>query len=218
MRKIQNQILPTDWLGSVLDFDIKTSSLSKNNQIIATRIMSYIKDEKEKSLTDNLVCRFVKHIIFKDTFLGTYYDGIPDKLLHESLDESKGERGLNFTRKVNSIFVELFAYQYFRKEGYVISKPERLEGSADLIMLKDGTEYNFEVKLKESIDIFKSRLFSYIDGQSLLAKNAFLRDKTFEIRLKVDAPNYEIQKDILEEVDSFIEKKNELREARLFLN
>ncbi|PHS37120.1 MAG: hypothetical protein COB07_11240 [Sulfurovum sp.] len=81
-------------------------------------------------------------------------------------------------------------------------------------MSKGNKFYNTEVKYKESPDVGKSRLHDYIDGYSLLKENEFLREKTFEINLKVDSLNYSNLQVILEEIDIFISKKVDIYDGQ----
>ena len=141
------------------------------------------------------------------------YDNVPTILIKECLEETNGERGLNLTRKLHSIFVEFMVYQRLITDGFQMVDFNRTQGSCDLIMAKNSKTYNFEVKFKESIDISRSRLFDYIDGMSFLEENSFLRGNNFEIYLKTEKPNYQEQKKILNEINKFIEGKNDIYEG-----
>ncbi len=209
MRMMQSKILPKDWLESVQNFDIKKSNLSENNKIIATYLIPIILEEKEKSLTNSLCKYLIKHIVFEKEFL-KYYNDLPIKLIKDAFNEIKNERGVNLDRKLHSLFIEFIVYKDLYKKGYEIVDFTRKKGSCDLVLKKDNEIYNFEVKFKESKDIGLSRLYDYIDGYSLLQENEFLRDKTFEINLKVDSLNYSNLKNILEEIDIFISKKSDI--------
>lgn len=210
---MQSKTLPENWLEIVQNFDINKSNLSENNKIIATYLMPIILEEKEKSLNNSLLRILIKFIIFKIDFL-EYYDSLPPKLIKDAFDEIKNERGLNLDRKLHSLFVEFITYQDLSKQGYTIVDSIRLKGSCDLVMNKNYITYNFEVKYKESPDVGKSRLYDYIDGYSLLQKNEFLRDKTFEINLKVDSLNYSNLQAILDEIDIFIAEKKDIYDGQ----
>lgn len=209
MRHIQKKSLPLDWLKQVEEFDIQKSLMSENTKLLALKLIQYIKSEKEKSLTSYFVQPLIKHIIFGEQF-AIPYDDIPRELVEEVLQEINGQRGLSFTQKCHSVFIELQTYQKLVEDGFVIDDFNRLEGSCDLVMRKEDQIYNFEVKFKESKDVMTSRFFDYIDGMSFLEENSFLRDKIFELYIKVDDPNYKTQKEILKEIDQFIEKKNDI--------
>ena len=213
MRMIQSKVLPENWLKLVEKFDIEKSSLSDNNKIIATYLMPIILEEKEKSLNNSLLRILIKFIIFDIDFL-VHYDNLPEKLVKDAFVEIKNERGINLDRKLHSLFVEFITYQDLYKQGYQIVDSTREEGSCDLIMSKGNKTHNIEVKYKESPDVGKSRLYDYIDGYSLLQKNEFLREKTFEINLKVDSLNYSNLQDILEEIDIFINEKKDIYDGK----
>jgi len=152
-------------------------------------------------------------IKLKCEFVSTY-DNLPQKLFKNAFGEIKKERGLDLQRKLHSLNTEFHTYQDLYQKGYEIVNSTRTKGSCDLVMNKDDKTYNFEVKYKESPDVGKSRLYDYIDGYSLLEENEFLRDKTFEINLKVDSLNYSNLQSVLKEIDIFISRKEDIYEGQ----
>ena len=209
MRAMQSKILPNNWLENIQNFDIDKSNLSENNKIIATYLILIILKEKEKSLANSLCRYLIEHIIFEKECL-KYYNDLPLQVIKDGFDEIKNEKGINLDRKLHSLFVEFIIYQDLYKKGYKITSFSREKGSCDLIMKKNSEIFNFEVKFKESKDIGISRLYDYIDGYSLLKENQFLRNKTFEINLKVDNLTYDNIKNILNEIDIFIKQKQDI--------
>lgn len=213
MRAIQSKVLLKNWLELVGNFDINKSNLSENNKIIATYLISIILEEKEKSLANSLCRYLIEHIVFEKEFLKSYND-LPLQVIKDSFDEIKNEKGINLDRKLHSLFVEFITYQDLHKQGYKITEFTREEGSCDLVMNKDNEIFNFEVKFKESKDIGISRLYDYIDCYSLLKENEFLRGKTFEINLKIDDLTYSNIKNILNEINVFISKKEDIYDGK----
>lgn len=211
---MQTKILPNNWLNTVINFDENKSSLTNSHKIMAKYLMDSIKYEKEKSLTNPLSKYLIEHIIFNSEFLTSHYDNLPLQLIEDGFNEIRGEKGLNLTRKLHSLFSEFITYQDLIKQDYTILDYKRDSGSCDLVMTKNNETYNFEVKYKESKDTNISRLYDYIDGYSLLQENEFLRDKTFEINLKVDDLSYKNLKLILNEIDTFIEKKQDIFDGK----
>lgn len=209
MRRIQNKILPNNWVKQVEKFDIDNSDLNDKYKIIADSLIKNIIVEKEKSLVDSLSKYLVFHILNGDEFLTSKYDLLPISLIKDCFDEINGEKGLNLSRKLHSIFIEFLTYLDLYDKGYEIVEFEREQGSCDLKLQKDGHIYNFEVKFKESKDIGISRLYEYLEGYSLLNKNSFLRDKLLNIILKVDYITDSNISNILNELDKFIEKKTD---------
>lgn len=207
MRRIQNKILPDNWVKQVEKFDIDNSDLNDKHKIIADSLIENIIIEKEKSLVDSLSKYLVFHILNGDEFLTSKYDLLPISLIKDCFDEINSEKGLNLSRKLHSIFIEFLTYLDLYDKGYEIAEFEREQGSCDLKLQKDGHIYNFEVKFKESKDIGISRLYEYLEGYSLLNKNSFLRDKLLNIILKVDYITDSNISNILNELDKFIEKK-----------
>ncbi len=213
MRAIQSKILPNNWLKSIGKFQIDNATLSDNNKVIAKYIIPIILKEKEKSLTIPLLRYLIEHIILKSSFL-KHYDDLPQKLIQDAFDEIKNEKGINLHRKLHSLFIELLTYQDLYKKGYKAINSTREEGSSDLIMTKNEKVYNFEVKFKESADIGMSRLYDYVDGYSLLEENRFLRSKVFKIKLKVDSLSYKNLKFILNELDTFLTRKEDIYDGK----
>lgn len=213
MRSIQTKTLPQDWLQQLNTFDVKTSNLSRNNQVIANRLLEFIKEEGSDSLLNPLCKLLILHVVFKKSFLAGY-DNVPVELIQEGIDEIKGERGFYFTRKVHSLFVEFLIYIKLNSYGYVLKTTDRPSGSCDLVMAKDNINYNFEVKFKESNDTFKSRLFDIIDGMSLLKENLFLRGKRYEIFVKPNNINYKIQEEILIDIKDFLVNKKDIHQGK----
>lgn len=207
-QEIQSNTLPENWLDLVENFSIEKSNLSENNKIVATFLIPIILKEKEKSLTLPLLRYLTEYIALKCEFVSTY-DNLPQNLVKDAFGEINNERGLDLERKLHSLYAEFHAYQDLCTKGYKIIHSTRADGSCDLVMSKDYTTYNFEVKYKESPDIGISRLYDYINGYSLLPQNSFLRGKTFGINAKVESLNYGNLQFILEEADIFISKKED---------
>lgn len=203
-RIIQNKILPDDWLFQV--FTYNTSKLSINSKIIADKLIENIKLEKDKSLQNSLNQSFIKHVIFKTQFLDSY-DDLPEKLIIEGMNELNNFKGYNFSRKLHSLFIEFLIYKKLYKLDFKISTFKRTNGSCDLEMTKGCKNYNFEVKFKENDNIQISRLYDYLDGFSLLPMNSFLSRKHFEINLVVENMTDSNIKNILIEIDDFIQLK-----------
>lgn len=209
MRMIQNKVLPSDWVKKVEQFKIDESDLNDKNKIIAHALIGNIIEEKEKSLLNGLSKNLVFNILYGEELLPSKYDFLPFDLVKDAFDEMTGEKGINLSRKLHSIFVEFLTYLDLSNKGYTIAEFEREEGSCDLKLQKDGQIHNFEVKFKESKDIGMSRLYDYLDAYSLLNGNSFLRNKIFKITLKVKDLTYSNLKEILKEIDEFIERKED---------
>ena len=126
------------------------------------------------------------------------------------MNEFNNLKGYHFSRKLHSLFVEFLIYKKLYKLGFKISTFERIDGSCDLEMTKHCKNYNFEVKFKENDNIQISRLYDYLDGLSLLNINSFLRGKHFEINLLVETITDGNIKDILIEIDNFIQLQNDV--------
>lgn len=207
MRRVQKKILPPDWLSQITSFDIETTSLKENEKFLFEKLVPYILNEKEKSLTNYFLRPVIEHIVFGKKFSIYHYDDVPKDLFREVFTELGNEKGLQLTRKLHSLFVELLAYKYLVENGFQIETFERFEGSCDLVMRKGNEVFNFEVKFKENPDITISRLLDYIEGFSLLAENEFLRNKVYKIQLKTDNVNDQNIKKIYRDVDEFLSKK-----------
>ncbi|WP_201522917.1 hypothetical protein [Aliarcobacter butzleri] len=214
MRMIQNRVLPDNWVEKVKQFNIEESDLNDKNKIIAHALSGNIIKEKEKSLLNGLSKNLVFNILYGEELLPSKYNFLPLDLVEDAFYEIKGEKGINLSRKLHSIFVEFLTYLDLSNKGYTIVKFKREEGSCDLKLQKDGQVHNFEVKFKESKDIGMSRLYDYLDAYSLLNENSFLRNKIFKITLKVENLTYSNIKGILKEIDEFIERKEDLFDGK----
>lgn len=213
MRTMQTKFLPYNWLEQVNNFDIKKSNFSKNNEIIANTLINYIRKEKNDSLLNPLATLLISNIVLKREFL-TEYDNLPLSLIEDGMLETEGARGVNFSRKLHSVFIEFLTYMKLEDRGYKLRNIRRTSGACDLPMEKNSKNYNFEVKFKESTDIFQSRLLDGIDGMSLLDEYIFLRGKTFELHVKSEDVNYDIQNEILNEIKCFLQQKEDLYEGQ----
>lgn len=207
-RLIQKKVLPKDWIKQIEAFDIELSDYTKSQKNIANYLKEYVLKEKDKALTNQLPRIFIKNIIFGNSFLNSY-DDLPDSLIKNGMDELRGEKGVNYERKLHSLFNEFITYQNLCNDGYKIDKFNREEGSCDLTMINNNQKFNFEIKFKENKDISVSRLYDIINGYSMLDTNGFLRGIFFQIKLKVEF-NYENQKKIVNEVDQFIMNKSDM--------
>lgn len=95
----------------------------------------------------------IKHIIFNEEFLPNYSD-IPINLVENAMNElTKNMKGLEFSKKLHSIFIELMTYQKFCNEFEYVKDFKRGEGSCDLVMTKGNETFNIEIKFKENDDI-----------------------------------------------------------------
>ena len=198
---IPEKTLPNEWLDSIRKYD-SSCRLGPNVTKITDILIKKIYQEGEKSLENELLTLIIKMIVFDERIL-EYYEQIPLELIEGALSELNGERGVQLTRKLHSLFIELLTYYKLSKEGFAISDFTRGNGDCDLKMSKDGKEFNFEVKFKESDDIAVSRLRAYILGYSLLEKNAKLRGKKIKISLNEGLTDSNIAS-AYEELDTFI--------------
>lgn len=206
MRKVQSKVISKNWLHIIMKINISELELTAVEKLFAQRIKEYVMEDQEESICDQLVQAFLNFIFNGKPFL-KYYDGLPFKLVEEVILETKGVRGLNFSRKIHSILIELMTYKYLFNNGYTVTSFSRTEGSCDLRMMKDSIEYNFEVKFKESPEILLSRYYDCLDGLSMIEEYSFLRNKMLDSFLKVDTINYENQKLILDEFIRFAKFK-----------
>lgn len=209
MRHIQTKVLPQDWLQKVSDFDLDLSSLNCNAKVIARRLIDFIEEEKKDSLSNPLARKLILHIVFKNAFLNELYDCVPKTLIIDGMNETKRMAGFHFTRKLHSVFIEFIIYKKLYSNGFEFKNITRTDGSCDLVMEKNSRDYNFEVKFKESEDTFKSRLFDIIDGMSLLNENSFLRGETYDIQIKSQNIDDNIQGKILLDIGAFISNQKE---------
>jgi len=161
-----------------------------------------------RASTDSLSQLLVKHIVFSKSFLPNYID-LPIDLIDNGMNELGSMNGLELSKKLHSIFIEFLTFKSLEKNGYVIKNFIRSQGACDLIMQKNGLEYNFEVKFKENDGISISRLYAILDGYSLLQKNGFIRGEFIEINLKVENINF-FKEEIINEISQYISSQNDI--------
>jgi len=209
MRIIQTKALPNDWLQKVSCFDVGNSTWNSNTKVIASRLVEFIIKEENDSLLNPLARELALHVVFGKKFFTEFYDELPVKLIEEGINETKGERGFDFTRKLHSVFIEFLVCNRLISKGFNPKNNKRTSGSCDLVMKKNNKDYNFEVKFKESKDVLKSRLFDNIDGMSLLDEYKFLRGKTYDIRVNSQNIDYKKQREVLEDIKKFLKDKKD---------
>lgn len=214
MRIIQTKSLPQDWFRQVIGFDVGSSILSRNTKIIASRLIEFIKEDGNDSLLNPLARSLVLYIVFGKKFFTEFYDSVPVELIYDGMNETKGEKGFNFTRKLHSVFVEFLIYKKLNSNGFTYKNIARTRGSCDLVMEKNNKDYNFEVKFKESKDVFKSRLLDNIEGMSLLDEYSFLRGEAYEVFVKSQNIDDKIQKEILGDIKDFLVNKKEIHRGK----
>lgn len=205
MRRIPNKVLPDDWNDKVRECTIEGLSSSENSKLIAEKLHSIVARDGEHSLTDPLVAKFVELCVSgKIAEFLSGYDVIPIEAMRNTLEELHGEKGFDLSRKLHSLFVELLVFKYLSCKGYVLKEASiRSDGDCDFVATKDGAEFNFEVKFKESADVMVSRMFDYLQGYSLLRKNSFLRDKCLSIAVKTVITDKN-KGQLVEDLDRFI--------------
>lgn len=205
MRIIPNKVLPDDWNDKVRACTIDGLSLSENSKLIAKKLHSIVVRDGEQCLTDPLVAKFVELCVSgKIAEFLSGHDAIPIEAIRNTLEELHGEKGFDLSRKLHSLFVELLVFKYLSCQGYVLKEASiRSDGDCDFVATKDGAEFNFEVKFKESADVMVSRMFDYLQGYSLLRKNSFLRDKCLSIAVKT-AITDKNKGQLVEDLDRFI--------------
>ena len=71
---------------------------------------------------------FIKHVIFKSSFLNSY-DELPENLIIEGMNEFNNLKGYHFSRKLHSLFVEFLIYKKLYKLGFRINTFKRIKST-----------------------------------------------------------------------------------------
>ena len=177
-----------------IDFEVP-KNLSDSHKFIINyfknRILSEIKNPVNL-LSSWHFAHFIKKAQNNDleNFL-SFYANIPLEILKNFFDElGENLNGIEFDKKFASLRVEIYAMDYFSKNGFeILEKPKQENGNCDLRMSKDGQIYNVEVKGKENEDVSLDRLGQIYDAYSSFPNYSFLRGKWLNIGFLCDNPN-----------------------------
>jgi len=202
--KIPETVLPDDWLTKIKNFDIDNSDLAESLKPLCQKIKANILNNKEDAVVSCFNRPFIKHVCLGVKWKLDKYEAIPLKLIEEVFDELGSEKGIQYDVKLYSLFSELFAYEHLVLQGYKYKKFERSTGSCDLILEKDGIEYNCEVKLKKSEDKHSTGIMFYIMGRAWLLKYEALRKLDIVHYKIVNVPNrYNDIENMYKEIENF---------------
>lgn len=198
--------LPNDWLSLVQNYN--TNNIKNNTaQIIATYTKGFILDKKETIIGARYVQVFLENVL-NNNYNNTYPDfiNIPNFVIEEVFSEIKGEHGLRFCEKYDSIIAELLAFQEVLKiEGFKAIQKQRKDGSSDFFVKKYCLEYEAEVKFKMADQSFHDAITHLIMGHSMFDYAHSLVDKKVIVKIKLPANeiNDRNKKRIYEKVENW---------------
>jgi len=183
----QPTLLPSNWIELVNNFD--TSKIeSMEGQIIAEKIKGLILEKQESIIGARLIQVFLSAVINKKYNIYEDFHSIPKYIIDEAFSEIKGEVGLRFCEKLESILIELISFRdVLQINGFTLIEKERAEGQSDFFLKKHCLEYEAEVKFKMSDQSFHDSITHLIMGYSMLLSANCLIGKEVSINIKLQA-------------------------------
>jgi len=182
-------LLPLNWLDLVNNYDILKIE-NKTSQYIAKNIQRFILDKKETIIGARFVQVFLDAVVKEKYNIFNDFIDIPEFIIDEAFEEIKGEIGLRFCEKFDSLISELLAFQeVLKKRGFKPIQKQRAEGQSDFFIKKYCLEYEAEVKFKMGEQSFHDSITHLIMGYSMLLNANCLVGKEISINIKLQAPN-----------------------------
>jgi len=176
---------------------------NENNQYFLKILCDYLKKNKKKALASQFVYEtLVKNKIFFD------FSNLPLSIFEVALNEIGNEKYFNFDRKIDSLLAEISVLNTLKNYGFHIKNRENNNGACDWIVEKNNKIFQVEIKQKESDDLFKMRIESFLKGFALLDEYKFLREKLWFIKILVKRNDNNTQK-IWDNLIHFIENKED---------
>jgi len=180
--------LPNNWLSLVQNYN--TNNIKNNTaKIIATYTKSFILDKKETIIGARYVQVFLENVL-NNNYDNIYPDfiNIPNFIIEEVFSEIKGENGLEFCEKYDSVIAELLAFQKVLKiEGFKAIQKQRKDGGSDFFVKKYCLEYEAEVKFKMADQSFHDAITHLIMGHSMFDYAHSLVGKKVIVKIKLPA-------------------------------
>ena len=178
-------LLPLNWLELVKSYDISKIN-NKTSQSIASNLQKFILDKKENIIGARYVQKFLKAVIKENYEIFDDFIDIPTFIINEAFFEIRGELGLRFCEKFDSIIIELLAFQEVLKErNFTLIEKERAEGESDFFIKKHCLEYEVEVKFKMADQSFHNTITYLIMGYLMLLNSNCLIGKEVIIKIKL---------------------------------
>ncbi len=189
-------------LYSLFD-EIYSKEKNRNNRKILKKLYSYLKEHDVKALHNYLI---VKTTLAKK--LAYDFSSIPADTFDNILSELNNEKYFQFDRKLDSISAEISILTTLQNKGYILDKRSNKNSAFDWEMLKKNKKYFVEVKQKESDDFFQQRVYSFLNGFSLLDQYSFLREHQWIFKFLTNKKDHSAEKEIWDSLIKFVKQKD----------
>lgn len=180
-------LLPIDWLVKVKNYDVnKITNLP--SRCIAKNVKQFILDKKESIIGASFIQVFLNAVVKEKFNIYSDFIDIPEFIIDKTFSEIKGETGLRFCEKFDSLINELLAFQEVLKiEGFKPIQKQRADGQSDFFIKKYCLEYEAEVKFKMADQAFHNSITHLIMGHSMFVYAHCLVGKIVKVNIKLPA-------------------------------
>ncbi|MDD2904962.1 MAG: hypothetical protein WBK95_10395 [Sulfurimonas sp.] len=180
-------LLPQNWLQLVEEYDV-TQIANWTSQSIAKNVKQFILDKKESIIGARFVQVFLDSVVKGKFDVFSDFIDIPKFIIDEAFSEIKGEVGLRFCEKFDSLINEILAFQeVLKKEGFKPIQKSRANGKSDFFIKKYCLEYEAEVKFKMADQSFHDSVTHLIMGHSMFLNAHCLVGKKVKVNIKLPA-------------------------------
>lgn len=180
-------LLPQNWIELVTNYDT-TKIINLTPQYIANNVKQFILDKKENIIGARFIQVFLDAVVKEKYDIFSDFVDIPEFIIDEAFSEIKGETGLRFCEKFDSLINEILAFQKILKEkGFKPIQKQRADGQSDFFIKKYCLEYESEVKFKMSDQSFHDSITHLIMGHSMFLNTHCLVGKKVKVNIKLPA-------------------------------
>lgn len=180
-------LLPTNWIKLVEEYDISKIK-NQSSKCIAKNVKQFILEKKEDIIGSRFIQVFLNAVVKEKYDIFSDFIDIPDFIIDEAFSEIKGEVGLRFCEKFDSLIIELLAFQeVLNKEGFKPIQKQRADGQSDFFIKKHCLDFEAEVKFKMTDQAFHDSITHLIMGHSMLLNANCLVGKRVKINIKLHA-------------------------------
>uniref|UniRef100_UPI004047A42D hypothetical protein n=1 Tax=Aliarcobacter sp. TaxID=2321116 RepID=UPI004047A42D len=180
-------LIPQNWIELVTNYDT-TKIINLTPQYIANNVKQFILDKKESIIGSRFIQVFLNAVVKEKYDIFSNFVDIPEFIIDEAFSEIKGETGLRFCEKFDSLINEILAFQKILKvKGFKPIQKQRADGQSDFFIRKYCLEYEAEVKFKMSDQSFHDSITHLIMGYSMLVNAHCLVGKRLKVNIKLSS-------------------------------
>jgi hypothetical protein len=178
-------LLPPNWLQLVEEYDV-TKITNLTSKCIIENLKRFILNKKESIIGARFVQDFLDAVVKEKYDIFNDFIDIPKFIIDQAFSEIRGETGLRFCEKFDSVINELLAFQeVLKKENFTPIPRQRADGQSDFFIKKDCLEYQAEVKFKMADQSFYESVTHLIMGHSMFSYAHCLVGKKIKVEIKL---------------------------------